>query len=217
MVEACDELDADPSIGVVVLRGANNTFCSGADRGVLARLGQTTSHKAYDCLDTLYSAFARFGRLSMPTIACIEGAAVGAGLNLALAADVRLATTDAVLVSGFAPNGIHPGGGHLYLLTRAAGRESAAALGLLGQRLTGEEAQRRGLVWAAVPGAELAAHLAELTATPAADPELARATKNSLRLSDGAEQAWAAATEIERARQMWSLTRPRPETVKRIR
>lgn len=209
LVVACDEVDADDSIGVVVVRGANGTFCSGAVRDVLAGLATARPHEAYDVLGGLYDAFTRVGRLAVPTISCIEGAAVGAGLNLALATDLRVAADDATLVSGFAPLGIHPGGGHFHLLARASGRSTATAMGLFGARLSGREAEARGLVWAAVPEELLEQQINDLTRHLAADPALARALKTSLQLTAGSD-GWAAATEVERARQLWSLSRPRP-------
>lgn len=209
LVQACDTVDADLSTGVLVVRGAHHTFCSGADRSVLAALTTAPPHTAYDALSDLYSAFARVGRVSVPTIACLEGAAVGAGLNLALATDLRIAAHDAQLVSGFAPLGIHPGGGHLHLLEQAAGRQTAAALGVFGRRVSAIEAQALGLVWSTVPASGLDQALAALTGHLAADPELSRALKTSLTLTTASLEDWAAATEVERARQLWSLSRPR--------
>ena len=210
LVEACERVDRDPSIGVVVVTGAHGTFCSGAVRGFLADLADQPAHVGYERLGAVYRAFDRVGRLSVPTIARVEGAAVGAGLNLALVADLRLAADDAVLISGFAPVGIHPGGGHLHLIDRIAGRQAAAALGMFARTLSGAEAKARGLVWDAVPRADLDRAVAEAAAPLRADPELARAIKASLVLTTSPLDAWAAATEVERARQMWSLTRRRP-------
>ena len=141
LVAACERIDADPSVGVAVVTGAHGTFCSGAVRGFLAAPRGRAAHVGYDRLGAVYRAFDRVGRLNVPTIARIEGAAVGAGLNLALAADLLLAAEDARLISGFAPIGIHPGGGHLHLLARAAGRQTAAALGMFARPLTGAEAK----------------------------------------------------------------------------
>ena len=180
LVAACERIDADPSIGVAVVTGAHGTFCSGAVRGFLAQLADEPPHVGYDRLGAVYLAFDRVGRLKVPTIARIEGAAVGAGLNLALAADLLLAAEDARLISGFAPIGIHPGGGHLHLLARAAGRQTAAALGVFARPLTGTEAKARGLVWDAVPRADLDQAVTDACAPLRADPELARALKASL-------------------------------------
>jgi enoyl-CoA hydratase len=211
LVAACERIDADSAIGVAVITGAHGTFCSGAVRGFLQGLAEEPAHVGNDRLGAVYQAFDRVGRLCVPTIARIEGAAVGAGLNLALAADLLLATEDARLISGFAPIGIHPGGGHLHLLARAAGRQTAAALGMFAQTLSGAEAKATGLVWDAVPSADLDQVVAAACAALRADPELARAIKASLTHTTAPLDAWAAATEVERARQMWSLTRARPQ------
>ncbi|PQP13059.1 enoyl-CoA hydratase-related protein [Rhodococcus opacus] len=210
LVDACDAVDDDPSVGAVVITGAGSAFCSGADRSALRNLASAQPHEAYEALDSLYRAFRRFGEVTVPSIAAINGAAVGAGLNLALSADVRLAAEDALLVPGFAENGIHPGGGHFHLLERAGGRQAAAALGVFGRRLTGAGAAATGLVWDAVPVADLEDAAQRLAEPVARDPELARSLANSLRLTTTPPRAWQAAIEVERARQMWSLSRPRP-------
>ena len=71
------------------------------------------------------AASPRVGELAPPTIAAIRGGAVGAGLNLALATDLRVVAEDAALLSGFIPIGLHPGGGHTALLGRLGSREAA--------------------------------------------------------------------------------------------
>lgn len=207
LAAACDEIDADPAIGVAVITGANGTFCSGAVRGFLAALAAQPAHVGYEALGAVYRAFDRVGRLTVPTVARIEGAAVGAGLNLALAADLQLAATDARLISGFAPVGIHPGGGHLHLLARTAGRQTAAAMGMFARPLAGAEAKQVGLVWDAVPVADLDDAVDAACAPLRADPDLARAIKGTFTRTTSGSDAWAVATEVERARQMWSLTR----------
>jgi len=121
-------------------------------------------------------------------------------------ADVRVATPQARFISGFAPIGIHPGGGHLHLLERAAGRQTAAAMGLFGQPLDALGAQASGLVWRTVDHEEMPEIVESLVRSHASDPELARALKSSLNHTTGGGD-WIAATEVERARQMWSLAR----------
>jgi enoyl-CoA hydratase len=208
VVAACDELDADPSVGAVVVAGGP-FFCAGADRAVLAEAATDPAAPAsYAALGEIYRAFQRVGELQPPTIAAVRGGAVGAGMNLLLAADLRVVARDARLVSGFLPIGIHPGGGHGHLLARAAGREAAAALALFGARLDGARALELGLAWAAPADAEVEAAALELAAVPGEDPELARATARSLRAEQGPPALpWPAALELERAAQMWSLRR----------
>jgi enoyl-CoA hydratase len=162
----------------------------------------------YAAMGTIYEAFARVGALEPPSIAAIRGGALGAGLNLALATDLRVIAEDAVLLSGFLPIGLHPGGGHSLLLARSGSRETANALQLFGQRLTGVEAVRRGLAWIAVPADAVDATARELAAVPAADPALARRTASSMRRIAGPPAIpWAAALDLERASQMWSMRR----------
>ena len=209
MVQACDAIDADASIGAVIVTGEGPYFCAGADRALLAASSEDpASPENYERLGTVYEAFARVGRLEPPTVAAVRGGALGAGLNLALATDLRVIAKDAQILSGFLPIGLHPGGGHSLLLSRAAGREVANAMQLFGQRVTGVDAARLGLAWAAVPAEEVDARARELVAAPAADPELARLTARSMRTVLGPPALpWNAALDLERASQMWSLRR----------
>jgi enoyl-CoA hydratase len=209
MIEACEAIDSDPAIGAVIVTGEGGYFCAGGDRGVLARAGDDpAAPDTYAGMSTIYNAFARVGRLEPPTVAAIRGGALGAGLNLALATDIRVVADDAVLLSGFLPIGLHPGGGHSLLLARAGGREAANALELFGERLTGIEAVERGLAWKAVPSAQVDGCARELAAVPAADPELARRTAASMRRLAGPPLIpWEAALALERSSQMWSMRR----------
>jgi enoyl-CoA hydratase len=207
LVAACEEIDSDTSIGVAVITGANHTFCSGAVRNFLLSIGSQSSSVAYEQMGLVYRAFERVGQLKVPTIARMEGAAVGAGLNLALAADIRIATVDARIKSGFARLGVHPGGGHLHLIERTSSRQTAAAMGVFARELSGLEAMQRGIVWDAVPAEELDDAVAQACAPLRADPELSRALKTTFELTTSRPESWGAATEVERARQLWSLGR----------
>lgn len=209
MVAACDEIDADASIGAVVVGAEGAYFCAGGDRATLAAAGEDPAAPvAYAGLTAIYEAFARVGRLGPPTVAAIRGGCVGAGTNLALATDLRVVAKDARLASGFLPIGLHPGGGHSHLLARAGGRETANAMQLFGASLTGTRAAELGLAWAAVPAEEVDAVARELAAVPAADPELARRTARSMRAVAGPPALpWSAALDYERASQMWSMRR----------
>jgi enoyl-CoA hydratase len=209
MIEACETVDDDPTVGAVIVAGEGDYFCAGGDRSTLARAGEDpAAPDTYTGMSTIYGAFARVGQLEPPTIAAIRGGALGAGLNLALATDLRIVAQDAVLLSGFLPIGLHPGGGHSLLLARAHGRETANALALFGQRLTGSEAVERGLAWKAVATEQVDGTARELAAVPAADPELARRTAISMRRIAGPPAIpWEAALDLERSAQMWSMRR----------
>ncbi len=208
LVASCERIDDDPSVGAAVITGAGEAFCSGADTDVLNGLRTAPADRIYEGLEDLYRAFRRVGHLAVPTVAAIDGPAVGAGVNLALACDLRIVTDRARLVSGFARIGLHPGGGHLQLLARASNAGIAAAAGLFACPVDAEQAVASGLAWAVVGTADLRAELTRMTAHLAADPALARALAVTFRRTALDTAAWDRAVDIERARQMWSLTRP---------
>jgi len=207
--EFCDRIHADASIGAAIVDAEGGYFCSGADtRDLAASSADPASPEAVARTSAVYNAFVSVGSLPVPSVSLVEGGAVGAGLNLALATDLMLVTPDAVIDSGFLARGIHPGGGHLALLGRAAGYRQAMALGVLGAPLSGAEAVRRGLAWSAVAPEELLETAMRLVAPAAADPELTRRVKNSAVLELGPPGLpWGAAIEVERGVQMWSLGR----------
>ena len=209
LLAACEEIDADPSVGAVVITAEGESFCAGAHRDTLRDAGRDpTRDDNYKLLGLTYRAFARVGELAPPTIAAIRGAAVGAGVNLALATDLRIVAADARFITGFGRIGIHPGGGHFALLGRLVGRDAAAALGLFGVEIDGRRAVELGLAWEALPPAEVEPRALELARQVAVDPELARQAARSMRLELGPPAlSWPAALEAERAVQMWSLRR----------
>ena len=209
LVAVCEEVDADPTVGAVVVRGAGGFFCAGGDRQTLADAGRDpATPDAWAGIGDVYRSFQRVGELEPPTVAAVRGGAVGAGMNLAFATDVRVVATDAKLISGFLPIGLHPGGGHAALLGRTGAREAASALTLFGERIDGARAAALGLAWAALPDDQVDARAHALATVPAADPELARRTARSLRTELGPPALpWPAALDLERASQMWSMRR----------
>ena len=208
LIDAVRTVDEDPAVGALVVTGGRH-FCAGAVRSVLADTGRDpVEDEAYRNLETVYRAFTTIGEVGVPTIAAIRGAAVGAGLNLALATDLRIVSRTARLLPGFAQIGIHPGGGHFTLLNRVAGREAAAAMGLFGAEVDGDRAVALGLAWAAYDDAEVEQRAHEVAARVAADPELARRMVRSFRRqTTPGGVPWDVAVELERAPQMWSLRR----------
>lgn len=209
LVDVCHRIDEDRSIGVAVVTGQGSSFCSGAHRSILsAAAADPSEEQAFTGITRIYDAFVRVGQLKVPTIAAVNGPAVGAGLNLALATDLRIMAEGAVLKGGFIDIGIHPGGGHFQLTSRLGGREVAAAVGLFGAEVDGVEAVRRGLAWAVVPAGELADQVTSLARVAARDPELARRTVRSFRMEVGPPAlGWDAALQMEQSVQMWSLRR----------
>ncbi|MDQ4039287.1 MAG: enoyl-CoA hydratase-related protein, partial [Actinomycetota bacterium] len=151
LVQICDDVDGNLDVGAVVVRGANSTFCSGAERGVLDRAGEDPAGaEHFTGIGAVYAAFVRIGNLAVPTVAAVRGAAVGAGVNLLLATDLRVVAANARIIAGFATIGLHPGGGHFTLLDRLGGRELAAAVGVFGAEISGQRAYDLGIAWAAV-------------------------------------------------------------------
>jgi enoyl-CoA hydratase len=208
LAELCDEVDRTPSFGAAVVTGANATFCSGADRRRWDPGADQSEDRLYQETGAVYEAFARVGRLQVPTIAAVRGAAVGAGMNLVLATDLRVVADNARLLAGFLRIGLHPGGGFFTLAARTAGREAASAMGLFGEEISGREAAEIGMAWRAVPDGEVEATALELARRTAKDPALARAAVRSFRAELGPPPvSWEVALGFERATQMWSQRR----------
>ena len=135
---AVDAAEANTDVHALIVTGAGKAFCAGAD---LTALGDATE----DGLRSIYDGFLAVANCALPTIAAVNGAAVGAGLNLALAADVRIAGPAALFDPRFQKLGIHPGGGATWMLQRAVGVQAARASLLFGMRFDAEAAVRYGL------------------------------------------------------------------------
>lgn len=209
LIEACRDLERDQTVGGIIIQGAGGYFCSGGDRQDLSAASKDPlSNENMARISTIYDSFVMFGSLGVPTVAAVRGGAVGAGLNLALAADVRVVSHTARLTPGFIPNGFHPGGGHMHLLHRAAGPDTAAALGMMGVAISGERAAQIGLAWSSHPDDQVEAAALALLDAIARDPDLARYAKHSyLAQTRTAGTSWATAVSIERVAQMWSFAR----------
>lgn len=207
--EVLDELETRRDVGAVVVRGSGGHFCSGLDRGVFGlQQSDPAGSDAYRRAKRVYGTFQRLGSLPAPTFAAVRGAAVGAGLNLAMAVDLRVVADDARLIAGFPNLGLHPGGGFFALATRLLGREAAVALGVVGEELTGRRAAELGFAWACLPAEDVEVECLRLAARCAADPDLARATISSFRNVAGSPGvSWDAAVDLEHAPQMWTFRR----------
>ncbi|MCV7290545.1 enoyl-CoA hydratase [Mycolicibacterium wolinskyi] len=170
---AVQEAEANSGVHAVIVTGAGKAFCAGAD---LTALGAATE----EGLRKIYDGFLAVAHCSLPTIAAVNGPAVGAGLNLALAADVRIAGPAALFDPRFQKLGIHPGGGATWMLQRAVGPQVARASLLFGMRFDAEAAVRHGLALSVADDPVAAAR--ELAAGPAGAPrEVVLATKASMR------------------------------------
>lgn len=201
-----DALQAASGVRAVMITAAGPAFCAGADRHLLADAA-TSLERAEEVLGSIYEGFLRVARFPLPTIAAVDGPAVGAGMNLALACDVRLAGPDAVFDPRFLQLGLHPGGGHTWLLQRLVSSQSATAALLFGQTLDAATALRCGLVFEVVGSDALEARARELAGHAAgADRELlerVKATMADTRRIDSLDEAVAR----ELVDQLWSITR----------
>jgi enoyl-CoA hydratase len=149
VTRALDEIRADAGVRVLVLTGTGKAFSSGGNLGMIA--GDTGAHPDSDALSAgsareFYARFLAIRDLPFPTIAAINGHAIGAGLCVALACDLRVAVADAKLGMTFAKLGIHPGMGATYFLPRLIGTARACELLFTGRTIDATEAERLGIV-----------------------------------------------------------------------
>lgn len=183
--------------------GRHAAFCAGAN---LTALGEAKE----EGLRAIYEGFLAVARCKLPTVAAVGGQAVGAGLNLALAADVRFANPKARFDARFLKLGIHPGGGMTWMLQRAVGPQQAAAMTLFGEVMNAEAAVRAGLVHRVVEGdhdALLDAAVEFASATADVPRELLITTKRTMRATRAlAAHAEAVSTEV--VPQLTSLESP---------
>lgn len=144
--EALATVAATPQARVLILTGAAGTFCSGGDITAMGgQLAMTLAERTSELL-RFYRSFLAIRDLEIPTIAAINGHAMGAGLTLALACDLRLAAENAKLGLSFVKIGLHPGMGSCYFLARMVGTAKALELLWSGEAISAAEAQRLGLV-----------------------------------------------------------------------
>ena len=197
--DAVDAVARDADARVLVVTGSGPGFCAGADLpAVFGELDRPTADIRAD-LRTVYSSFLRVRELAIPTIAAVQGAAVGAGVNLAMSCDVRVAGPKAVLGVTFSKLGLHPGGGCTYFLTQALGRQRAMSLILDGGSLRADEALALGLVLEVVED-PLAAALDRARRWAALDASLVTDVKRAVAIAETGDfggtvdfEAWAQA------------------------
>lgn len=168
-----EALDRDPAVRVIVLTGSGRSFCSGADvaewadaeaRGVLESYGWTeTAHALMQCLHGL----------DTPTIAAVNGTAVGGGMDLALCCDLRIAGASARFKAGYTSMGYSPDAGASWHLPRLIGAEQAKRLLFLDELWSAERALAAGLVSEVCADEQLPSVTAELAARLAQGPTFA--------------------------------------------
>ena len=186
LVGALDDLARDRTVRVLVLTGAGKGFCSGGDVQHMVELKQRDA--GFDALAPLLEAgraiVTRLAALEIPVLAAVNGVAAGAGMNLALACDVRLASSEARFGETFVRIGLHPDWGGSYHLPRLAGTAAALDLCWTGELIGAEDALRLGIVQHVFPAKEFAARWREYAARLAAAPATSvREAKRTLLLS----------------------------------
>ena len=175
----------DTSVRAVILTGSGNAFSSGGHVDMLKGIGAKPQSEAAEDLKNFYNNYLILRELPQPVIAAINGAAVGAGFCLALACDLRLASTTAKMGANFAKIGIAPGMAATYLLQNSVGKLKASELLFTGKLVTATEALQMGLVNAIYPSEDLAVAANKWAIEIAANAPLAlRYIKESLQLAE---------------------------------
>jgi len=171
---AMEQVKADQNIRVVVVTGSGRGFCAGADLSAVAnpqaqpspstQSPTTQSSEDQDDSVSIYNnALRAINSCPVPTIARVNGPAAGGGFGLALACDVAIAAHSAFFVATFGPRlGIVPDMGATWSIPQKVGRARALGITLLGERIRAQQAQDWGLIWSAVPDADLDAEVARV-------------------------------------------------------
>nr|WP_294512352.1 enoyl-CoA hydratase/isomerase family protein [uncultured Rhodopila sp.] len=199
IADALEHYDRIPEVRAIVLCAEGKHFCAGADfasRGPdgVARGAKSGRH--------LYKEAQRLWRTNKPIVAAVQGAAIGAGIGLAVMADFRIACPEARFSANFTRLGFHPGFGLTVTLPRLIGNQQAALLMVTGRRITGEDALNIGLVDYCVPAENVRTKAIELATEIAQSAPLAViSTRETLRR--GLAEAVARATEREYEEQDW--------------
>lgn len=175
---------AEAAARVVVLTGEGRAFCSGQDLGDRVRLANVDMERTLrDEYEPLLRAIYE---CRVPTISAVNGAAAGAGANLALAADVVIAAESAVFLQAFTRIGLIPDAGGTYWLPRQVGFARAMGAALFAEPVTAQQAATWGMIWEAVPDAGFRDHVHARAAKLASGPTQAYAgVKKALRASSG--------------------------------
>ncbi len=199
LARRCDELTADDGVRVVVLTGTPPAFSAGGDLDMLEDLAHRAREEHFDAgpfMRAFYTRFLRVAELPVPVIAAVNGHAIGAGLCVALAADLRIVSSTAKLGLNFARLGLHPGMGGSWFLPRLLGPERAAAWLYTGALHDGASAAAQGLALEAVATESVLPRAMDLaTEIAACSPVVVRQLKRTLAATPQLDLATALAAE----------------------
>ena len=195
---ALGRLAEDQSVNVVVITGAGRAFCAGGDLGALGKGRQTgATHELEPLLRAGMQMVLKMRTMPQPVIAAVNGAAAGAGMNIALAADIRIAAEEASFGQNFAKVGLFPDYGGTFFLPQLVGPSKAAELFYTGDMIDAKTALALGLVNQVAPGAEFEAAVKALARKIARGPSLPiRAAKKALFASQEKELSQALDNEV---------------------
>ncbi len=168
LISQAKSIEADPGVRVVVITGNQKAFAAGADIDDFFSL--SSAAQAYDWVRQRCLVYAAIAGLSKPVVAALSGFTLGGGLELALAADLRLASQDVRLGFPEIDLGLLPGGGGIQRLVRLVGPAQAKEVLLTGRRIEANEALRLGLVNRVVPEADLQEEALKLAGELAGKP-----------------------------------------------
>jgi len=185
LVELLEQLNDDPEVRVLVLTGTGRSFCAGADVAEWAAAEARGELETYGWTETAPRLMARLYRLNKPTIAAINGTAVGAGMDLALCCDLRIAAQSARFKAGYTSMAYSPDAGASWHLPRLIGAEQAKRFLFLDELWNADRALATGLVSDVVADEQLADAVAELAQRLAQGPTFAFAQTKQL-IRDGA-------------------------------
>lgn len=199
LLAALRQCAADEEVGAVVITGAGRAFCAGGDVAYMKSLQDSGDVEGFRrLLDAGSDIVLQIGRMEKPVIASINGVAAGAGCNLALACDYRIAADTAKLSQSFVKIGLHPDWGGTWLLPRLVGKSRALEILLTGRMVDATEALQIGMIDRVVSPAELATASASLASTFAtAPPVAAQRIKRALELSEANDFAAQLRVEAE--------------------
>jgi 2-(1,2-epoxy-1,2-dihydrophenyl)acetyl-CoA isomerase len=189
LAEVLERAASDRAARVIVIKGAGRAFCAGADIGYMSELMERDDVEEFTrLLGAGRRVLLAIRQMSKPVVASIKGPAYGAGFNLALACDIRIASESATFSQSFVKVGLHPDWGGTYFLPRAVPSNIACELFFLGDAVSAEQALRLGLVNRVVPDAELDAETAKMAQRLFDAPQNSiAAAKHAVYMSDTAD------------------------------
>jgi 2-(1,2-epoxy-1,2-dihydrophenyl)acetyl-CoA isomerase len=180
--DALMQVEDDSEVNVVILAGAGRAFCAGGDLTAIGKGRQeNNAAELQPILRAGMQVVLKIRTLRQPVIAAVHGAAAGAGMNIALAADIRVASEDAMFGQNFAKVGLFPDYGGTFFLPQLVGPAKAAEMFYTGEMITAAEALRIGAANRVVPLAQLESEVRALAHKIAEGPAIAiRAVKGTL-------------------------------------